>query len=67
MNLSDLTLTARRQHRCAGCGLTVRAGEQYVRAQLPGGGLLAKKAFHSKCYTAILASHNQEVAHERNI
>jgi len=55
-DLASITHTARRQHQCAGCGLTIGAGEQYVRAQLPGGGLLAKKAFHSKCYAALAAA-----------
>ena len=55
MNLSDLMHTARRWHQCACCGLTIGAGEQYVRAQLPGGGLLAKKAFHSRCYAGLAA------------
>lgn len=56
MILDSIQHTARRQHLCAGCGLTVQTGERYVRAQVPGGGLLAKRAFHSKCYTAHLAS-----------
>ena len=67
MTLDSITHTARRHHLCAGCGRTVHAGERYVRAQLPGGGRAAKQAFHSTCYTAILAGHNQEAAHERNI
>jgi len=54
-DLGSITHTARHQHQCAGCGLTIGAGEQYVRAQLPGGGLLAKRAFHSKCYTGLVA------------
>lgn len=50
------THTARRQHQCAGCGLTVHTGERYVRAQVPGGGRAAKVAFHSKCYAGLSAS-----------
>lgn len=56
MNLDQITHEARRQHQCAFCGRTVQAGELYVRAQVPGGGLLAKRAFHSKCYSGLLAS-----------
>lgn len=47
---SSITHTARRQHQCAFCGRTVQAGERYVRARMPGGGRLAKRAFHSNCY-----------------
>ena len=53
------THTARRQHRCAGCGLTVHTGERYVRAQLPGGGRAAKQAFHSSCYGRMQESDEQ--------
>lgn len=53
--LNSITHTAMRQHQCAGCGLTVHSGERYVRAQVPGGGLLAKRAFHIKCYTGLVA------------
>lgn len=67
MILDSIQHTARRQHSCAGCGLTVHTGERYVRAQAPGGGRAAKQAFHSKCYAALLASNtNKEKAHERN-
>ena len=65
-NLDAITHTARRDHLCAFCGMTVQKNERYVRAQSPGGAQ-AKKSFHSKCYTGLLASHNQETAHERNI
>lgn len=67
IDLSNITHTARRQHQCAGCGLTVNAGERYVRAQVPGGGRAAKRAFHGKCYTAMAENINKENAHERNI
>ena len=66
MKLEEITHTARRDHLCAFCGMTVQKNERYVRAQSPGGAQ-AKKAFHSKCYTGLLASHNKETAHERNI
>lgn len=56
MILSSIQHTARRDHLCASCGMTIRTGERYVRAPLPGGGLVAKKAMHSKCYAALLAS-----------
>ena len=55
-DLSNITHVARRQHQCAFCGLSIPTGERYVRAQAPGGGLLAKRAFHSKCYSGLLAS-----------
>lgn len=55
MNLDHITRLARRDHRCAFCGLTVPAGQQYVRAPVPGGGRLAKRAFHSKCYAGLVA------------
>jgi len=51
----EITHTARRDHLCAFCGMTVRTGERYVRAQSPGGAQ-AKKAFHSKCYAGLVAS-----------
>jgi hypothetical protein len=51
---SEVTHTSRRDHLCAFCGMTVRTGERYVRAQSPGGSQ-AKKAFHSKCYTSLAA------------
>jgi hypothetical protein len=54
MNLDSITHTARRDHLCAFCGLTVRTGEQYVRAQSPGGAQ-AKKPFHIKCYQGLTA------------
>lgn len=50
MILSEITHTARRDYLCAGCGRTVPTGERYVRARVPGGALLAKRPFHSKCY-----------------
>ncbi len=56
MNLDSITHLARRQHQCAFCGLSIPTGERYVRAQVPGGGLLAKRAFHSKCYSGLLPS-----------
>ena len=56
MILNSIQHTARREHLCACCGMTVNAGTQYVRAQVPGGGLRAKRPMHSKCYTAHLAS-----------
>ena len=52
-NLDANTHTARRDHLCAFCGMTVRTGERYVRAQSPGGAQ-AKKAFHSACYRGLL-------------
>ena len=55
MTLHDITHTARRSHLCASCGRTVHTGEQYVRAQMPGGGRLAKVPLHTACYTARLA------------
>jgi len=56
LNLDEITHTARHQHQCAGCGLTVHTGERYVRAQVPGGGRSAKAAFHGKCYAGLVAS-----------
>lgn len=68
MNLDKITRTARRDHLCASCGMTVASGSQYVRAPLPGGGLVAKKPMHVACYTGLAASNtNKEKAHERNI
>jgi hypothetical protein len=55
---SEVTHTARRDHLCAFCGMTLRTGERYVRAQSPGGAQ-AKKAFHSKCYQGLAAGHQQ--------
>jgi hypothetical protein len=46
---AEITHTARCDHLCAFCGMTVRTGERYVRAQSPGGAQ-AKKPFHSACY-----------------
>jgi len=54
--LESMQHTARLDHRCAGCGRTVHTGERYVRAQVPGGGRLAKRAFHSKCYAGLAAN-----------
>ena len=54
--LDSITHTARRQHQCAFCGLSIPTGERYVRAQVPGGGRVAKEPFHSKCYFGLLAS-----------
>ena len=56
--LDSITHTARRDHLCAFCGMTVRTGERYVRAQSPGGAQ-AKKRFHSDCYRGLVASHEQ--------
>ena len=56
MILDQITHEARRQHQCAFCGRTVQAGERYVRAPVPGGGRLAKRPFHSKCYAGLVAS-----------
>jgi hypothetical protein len=47
--LDAITHTARCDHLCAFCGMTVQKNERYVRAQSPGGAQ-AKKAFHSRCY-----------------
>lgn len=55
MDWSNITHEARRQHQCAFCGRTVHAGEQYVRAAVPGGGRLAKRPFHRKCYAGLVA------------
>jgi len=52
-NLDAFTHTARRDHLCAFCGLTVQKNERYVRAQSPGGAQ-AKTAFHSRCYRGLL-------------
>jgi len=60
MTLSSITHTARCDHLCAFCGRTVATGERYVRAQVPGGGRVAKQAFHQPCYEAILASVNRK-------
>lgn len=59
MNLDRITRTARRDHRCAFCGLTVPAGQQYVRASVPGGGRLEKRAFHQGCYRGLVDSANK--------
>jgi hypothetical protein len=56
MNMDAITSTARRPYLCAFCGITVAAGERYVRAQQPGGGLLAKKPFRSTCYARLAAA-----------
>jgi len=53
-SLDHITYTARRDHLCAFCGMTVRTGERYVRAQSPGGAQ-AKKPFHIKCYQGLTA------------
>ena len=57
--LDSITHTARRQHQCACCGLTVHTGERYVRAPVPGGGRVAKRAFHSRCYGRLQESDEQ--------
>jgi hypothetical protein len=54
LSLESITHTARRDHLCAFCGMTVHTGERYVRAQSPGGAQ-AKKPFHSECYTGLAA------------
>jgi len=54
VSLAEITQTARRDHLCAFCGMTVKKDERYVRAQSPGGAQ-AKKAFHSKCYAGLVA------------
>jgi hypothetical protein len=54
VKLESITHTARRDHLCAFCGMTVASGTQYVRAQSPGGAQ-AKKAFHSACYVGLVA------------
>jgi hypothetical protein len=56
VNLDSITHTARRPHQCAFCGRTVQSGEQYVRAQMPGGGRLEKRAFHQGCYRGLVDS-----------
>lgn len=56
MILDSIQNTARRQHQCAFCGRTVHTGERYVRAQVPGGGRLAKRAFHQGCYRGLVDS-----------
>lgn len=56
MILNSIQHTARRDHLCASCGMMIRTGERYVRAPLPGGGPVARKPMHSKCYSALLAS-----------
>ncbi|WP_306393451.1 hypothetical protein [Telluria beijingensis] len=68
MRLDEITHTARSNYLCACCGMTVPGGSRYVRAQVPGGGLVAKKPMHTACYTRRAASNtNMEKAHERNI
>jgi hypothetical protein len=59
----DMT-SARRDHLCAFCGMTVRSGERYVRAQSPGGAQ-AKKAFHSKCYQGLVKSNERNTISAR--
>ena len=54
MQLDHITRTARCDHLCAFCGMTVASGAQYVRAQSPGGAQ-AKKPFHIKCYQGLIA------------
>lgn len=57
--LESITHTARRDHLCAFCGMTVRTGERYVRAQSPGGAQ-AKKPFHTKCYQGLIAGQQHQ-------
>lgn len=68
MILDSIQHTARRQHQCAFCGLSIPTGERYVRAQVPGGGLLMKRAFHCKCFTGLVkAVEKQGGANVRNV
>jgi len=53
-SLDNITHTARRDHLCAFCGMTVASGTQYVRTQSPGGAQ-AKRPFHIKCYQGLTA------------
>ena len=64
MSLAEITHTARREHLCAFCGMTVCTGERYVRAQSPGGAQ-AKKAFHSRCYQGLVTSTEQNTISAR--
>lgn len=68
VDLSNITHEARRQHQCAFCGMSIPTGVRYVRAPVPGGGRLAKRAFHSKCYAGLLkAGEKQGGTNVRNI
>lgn len=68
MSFGHITHLARRQHQCAFCGRTVQAGERYVRTQVPGGGRLEKRAFHSKCYAGLVGVvEKQGGANVRNV
>ena len=60
MSLESITRTARRDHLCAFCGMTVRKNERYVRAQSPGGAQ-AKKPFHTKCYQGLTAGQQHQL------
>ena len=59
VDLSCITHEARRQHQCAFCGLSIPTGVRYVRAPEPGGGRLAKRPFHSKCYAGLVAGSDK--------
>lgn len=61
MILNSIKHTARREHQCAFCGLSIPTGVRYVRAPVPGGGRLAKRPFHSKCYAGLTASANKRI------
>lgn len=52
MIADEITHTSRRDRLCACCGRTINTGERYVRDQVPGGWLLAKKPMHIACYAA---------------
>jgi len=64
VSLESITHKARHDHLCAFCGMTVRTGERYVRAQSPGRAL-AKKAAHSRCYQGLVTSKRQNTISAR--